>query len=139
VAASVARRQVTTVIVRRAPESQVRHDPLRAAILVSGGLAPGINATIEGIVERHEQYTAAFREGGQHYTIELGGYQEGFKALIGTAVHTHLKKIAEDLRPKRSCRSCRRTSMSGCCSSGWGRSSDSPVEETGFKPSVPLA
>jgi 6-phosphofructokinase 1 len=72
----------------------ISQDPLRAAILVSGGLAPGINAAIEGIVERHRQYASAFLKRNPHYRLELEGYQEGFKALTGTANLPRLKDMA---------------------------------------------
>jgi 6-phosphofructokinase 1 len=42
------------------PRAEVRSGNLRVGILVSGGIAPGINAVLSGIVERHEAYSQAF-------------------------------------------------------------------------------
>ncbi len=54
---------------------------LRAAILVSGGLAPGVNAAIEAIVSRHRLYEEWSSKNGRPSPVRLIGYQEGFKAL----------------------------------------------------------
>lgn len=51
---------------------------LKAAILVSGGIAPGINAVIEGIVERHLLYA---EQGQYDDNFEIYGYLSGFEAL----------------------------------------------------------
>lgn len=51
---------------------------LRVAVLVSGGIAPGINAVIDGIVQRHWLYA-------EHHHYEEGlkiyGLQNGFRAF----------------------------------------------------------
>jgi 6-phosphofructokinase 1 len=49
---------------------------LRVAILVSGGIAPGINAVIDGIVQRHHSYA----EMG-HCKLEVCGLKNGFQAF----------------------------------------------------------
>ena len=64
---------------------------LKVAILVSGGIAPGINAVVAGIVERHELYrehSIRRREnpdrdfaGPGNYRLEVLGVREGFKGL----------------------------------------------------------
>lgn len=60
---------------------RLRHFPrdgqrtLRVAILVSGGVAPGTNAVIAELIERHRQYL----EDRQHCVVT--GYSEGFKGL----------------------------------------------------------
>jgi 6-phosphofructokinase 1 len=61
-----------------------RHRALRVGILVSGGIAPGINAVIDSIVTRHKQYWGAFRRNntGRPYALKVLGYVEGFKSLI---------------------------------------------------------
>lgn len=46
---------------------------LRVAIMVSGGIAPGVNAVIDGVVQRHWQYA---REHGGN--LEVYGLQDGF-------------------------------------------------------------
>ncbi len=60
-------------------------DTLRVAILVSGGIAPGINALIEGIVSRHTLYSNSLRPRRNHH-LEIVGYREGFKALLRPGV-----------------------------------------------------
>lgn len=61
-----------------------RHRALRVGILVSGGIAPGINAVIDSIVTRHKQYREAHRNAhaGRTYPLKVLGYVEGFKSLI---------------------------------------------------------
>ena len=53
------------------------NNSLRVGILVSGGIAPGINAVISGIVKRQVLYA----EKGK-YPLEILGYPEGFKPLV---------------------------------------------------------
>lgn len=64
-------------------------DILRVGILVSGGIAPGINAVIDGIVRRHNLYEKEEkrRHRGKDYTLEIYGYAEGFKALLQGGKH----------------------------------------------------
>ncbi|HET8660120.1 MAG TPA: 6-phosphofructokinase [Micromonosporaceae bacterium] len=56
---------------------------LRVGILVSGGIAPGINAVIEAVVARHRQYMNAHNEKhpSQKYRVKIHGYLDGLKAL----------------------------------------------------------
>jgi 6-phosphofructokinase 1 len=56
-------------------------DDLRVGILVSGGIAPGINAVIDGIVSRHHLYQKVAQK-THHYKLQICGYTEGFKALL---------------------------------------------------------
>ncbi len=67
---------------------------LRVGILVSGGIAPGINAVIDGIVSRHNEY----RNAAQNYELTIKGYTEGFRSLLrpGTA-----EKVLEPAETKR--------------------------------------
>ena len=51
---------------------------LRVAILVSGGIAPGINSVINGITQRHELYA---RESQKPYLVEVIGLRNGFYAF----------------------------------------------------------
>jgi len=57
---------------------------LRVGVLVSGGIAPGINAVIDGIVARHIAYMRAHNNAhpGEPYKLEVRGYLEGLKALL---------------------------------------------------------
>jgi len=60
---------------------------LRVGILVSGGIAPGINAVIDGIVSRHSLYHERQSEAGRKHFLEILGYREGFKGLLRPGVH----------------------------------------------------
>jgi len=51
---------------------------LRVGILVSGGIAPGINAVIDGIVKRHELYQ---QQTGKRYALSIKGYRDGLMGL----------------------------------------------------------
>ena len=51
---------------------------LKVAILVSGGIAPGTNAVIDGIVQRHLQYA---REFGYEKSLDIVGIKNGFLAF----------------------------------------------------------
>jgi len=60
-------------------------DPLTVAILVSGGIAPGINAVITGIVERHCLYRNKSKKKEKDrpsYTLQMHGYRDGFMGLL---------------------------------------------------------
>jgi 6-phosphofructokinase 1 len=73
------------------PRSKV----LTVGILVSGGIAPGINATIEGIVARHILYREKFEERyRERYQLNLLGYMEGLKALLRPGAM--FKELTED-------------------------------------------
>ena len=50
---------------------------LRVAVLVAGGIAPGINAVLDGIVQRHWKYHDLYR-----HHLEIRGYQNGFHGVI---------------------------------------------------------
>jgi len=50
---------------------------LRVAILVSGGIAPGINAVIDGIVRRHWEYAES--SGNPHYESLVDGLLNGLQ------------------------------------------------------------
>jgi 6-phosphofructokinase 1 len=59
---------------------------LGVGILVSGGIAPGINAVIDGIVSRHRLYSEKQSAAGKKHSLEIVGYREGFKALFRNGV-----------------------------------------------------
>jgi hypothetical protein len=52
---------------------------LKAAILVSGGIAPGINAVIDGIVQRHWLYA---EHHGYQRSLYVYGIQNGFRGFF---------------------------------------------------------
>lgn len=54
------------------PRENIIRRPVNAGIVVSGGIAPGINAVIDGIVQRHKDYNRA---------CSIYGYKYGLKAL----------------------------------------------------------
>ncbi|HUT92305.1 MAG TPA: 6-phosphofructokinase [Thermoguttaceae bacterium] len=60
---------------------------LRAAVLVSGGIAPGINAVIDGIVQRHWMYAKAHRN---QRGLRVYGLQNGFQAFDDFMESHHL-------------------------------------------------
>lgn len=67
---------------------------LNVGVLVSGGIAPGINAVIAGIVDRHDLYRreqnrkhgdppeGENREDYPLYTLSIRGYRDGFSGLL---------------------------------------------------------
>jgi 6-phosphofructokinase 1 len=55
--------------------SEGSEEIFRVAILVSGGIAPGINAVIDGIVQRHYKYQP------QGDSIQVWGLKNGFQAF----------------------------------------------------------
>lgn len=60
------------------PRPRRDHPKLRVAIMVSGGIAPGTNAVIDGIVQRHLQYAREFNyEDG----LRIVGIKNGFLAF----------------------------------------------------------
>jgi 6-phosphofructokinase 1 len=68
-------------------------ESLKVAIVVSGGIAPGVNAVIDGIVQRHWQYAK------RHYgnNVEIYGLQDGFLSF------SHDQKVlllADSSQPK---------------------------------------
>jgi 6-phosphofructokinase 1 len=81
---------------REAGPRELLYYPTNAArlpvgVLVSGGIAPGINAVLSGIVERHTQYARGGRTTHEPlapahtaYEVEIVGYRDGFTALVGT-------------------------------------------------------
>ena len=54
-------------------------ETLTVGILVSGGIAPGINAVIESIVKRHTLYKEKHEDG---YNLSIRGYLEGFEGFV---------------------------------------------------------
>lgn len=48
---------------------------LNVAVIVSGGIAPGINAVIDGITQRHHMYARG------KYTVRVYGFKDGFQAF----------------------------------------------------------
>ena len=63
-----------------------------AAIIVCGGIAPGINAVISGIVRRHADYARPAQS-------RVWGYVEGLKGLIGVGPHRRVPLDVDRLRP----------------------------------------
>ncbi len=89
------------------PRAQLRY-PVRGSltvgILVSGGIAPGINAVIAGIVGRHALYATAPNDRGSRYPrpayqLTIRGYVEGFKALLLPG-HNYRSLSEEEVKEK---------------------------------------
>jgi 6-phosphofructokinase 1 len=55
---------------------------LTVGIVVSGGIAPGINAVISSIVSRHRLYRDKAEEKGSPYNLAIRGYKEGLQGLL---------------------------------------------------------
>jgi len=62
----------------------LRPRALTAGVLVSGGIAPGINAVIAGIVERQTLYA---RDGRYKDALRINGYQNGFNSIYDPGEH----------------------------------------------------
>jgi len=59
------------------PRAQIMERPPTVGVVVSGGIAPGINAVIDGIVRRHEAYDS---------TARVYGFKYGLRALSQVAI-----------------------------------------------------
>lgn len=62
-------------------------DQFSVGIIVSGGIAPGINSVIAGIVGRHVLYENCYREKDRNskkkgYRLSVLGFRDGFKSLL---------------------------------------------------------
>jgi len=68
------------------PRALLRFHPdgpsINVAILVSGGIAPGINAVISGIVDRHRAYEEGFQTRNRNHRVTVFAYEQGFSALF---------------------------------------------------------
>jgi len=63
-----------------------QNDRLTVGLLVSGGIAPGINAVIAGLVQRQLLYA---ERGGFSDGLTMLGYQNGLSALHYSGIHAH--------------------------------------------------
>ncbi len=73
---------------------------LKVAVIVSGGIAPGINAVIDGITQRHYQYAQKL-----NYDLEVHGLNNGFLAFGGLLAATETlaeKKQNVNIEPNTS-------------------------------------
>lgn len=71
------------------PQSESSRE-LNVGILVAGGIAPGINAVIDAIVQRHYAYHAA---GHQDYDLRVLGIRDGFLAITGGALSNRIQEL----------------------------------------------
>ena len=65
---------------------------LKVGIVVSGGIAPGINSVLLEIIKRHLIYAQA-----GNYNLKIDGFSEGFKGMLNKPncyVHTIIEKRA---------------------------------------------
>jgi 6-phosphofructokinase 1 len=67
------------------------NETLNVGILVSGGIAPGINSVISGIIKRHIKYDLEGKN--PHNNLKIYGYMEGFKTLLGKVKGPRYKTI----------------------------------------------
>lgn len=63
-------------------DREQERDRFRVGIVVSGGIAPGINSVISGIVKRHIAYHEASRV--KRAPMKIYGYLEGFRSLFNS-------------------------------------------------------
>lgn len=67
------------------------HRNLKVAIVVSGGIAPGINAVVDAIVQRHYAYHDAARRA---YNLEIVGLKNGLLAFEkDKGVGNHIRRL----------------------------------------------
>jgi 6-phosphofructokinase len=71
-------------------------DTFRVAVLVSGGIAPGINAVIDGITQRHYKYFKIYKEKNSYKKLELWGLKNGFHAFRNLIRNIIILKHRED-------------------------------------------
>ncbi len=71
-------------------------------ILVSGGIAPGINAVISGIVDRHNLYAHPIDPNRRAYPLEIHGYLNGFHSLAQPGVQQAAISMRLDEEPLKS-------------------------------------
>jgi len=74
------------------PDPADKH--LKVGILVSGGIAPGINAVIIEIIKRHKLYAQGKRDDllpqEKRSYLDIYGFTEGFKSLIQEGSHIRM-------------------------------------------------
>jgi hypothetical protein len=68
-------------------ELAMSFDKFSVGIVVSGGIAPGINSVIAGIVGRHLLYEKCYNEKDKNskkpgYRLKVLGFRDGFKSLL---------------------------------------------------------
>ena len=66
-------------------------DSLTVGIIVSGGIAPGINAVISGIVKRHFLYAGKEEGRSEIYNIEILGFNSGFSGFLQRSTNLFTK------------------------------------------------
>jgi 6-phosphofructokinase 1 len=71
----------------RYPDWDIQPSYLGVGILVSGGIAPGINAVIDGIVKRHTLYAEGLRNDFP-YELNIKGFAEGFRGFFHAGVQS---------------------------------------------------
>ena len=72
----------------------VRRRTLNVGIVVSGGIAPGINAVIDGIVQRHWKYAGL--DETQRHILRIRGFRDGFYAFKRTGPPGDSSLIPDD-------------------------------------------
>ena len=79
------------------PRSKIMRHQVSVGIVVSGGIAPGINAVIDGIVQRHKEYDQG---------CSIFGYKNGLRALTQNPIQIRNDQI---MLSTTVCNGCRNT------------------------------
>jgi 6-phosphofructokinase 1 len=80
-------------------------DELNIGILVSGGIAPGLNAVIDGITERHYKYKEEYeKKYNEDYNLNIYGYRDGFSGFCRSIRRIELTR--ESIREHRNQGGC---------------------------------
>ena len=73
-----------------------RHD-LNIGIVVSGGIAPGINAAISAIIDRHRMYAEA---SNPEYKLHINGFRDGFYGILENNVMDLSEPLVDEIKTK---------------------------------------
>ena len=68
-----------------------KKNSLNVGIIVSGGIAPGINAVISGIVKRHFLYAGIEERKREPYNLEILGFNSGFSGFLQRSTNLFTK------------------------------------------------
>ena len=89
-------------------ENSQRSDKLVIGIVCVGGIAPGINSVVHGLVERHWQYWDRTQKTNDNkYTLEIRLIRDGFAGLVD--IEAIKKENIKDFTPHKIPKPCKLT------------------------------